>query len=323
LLCEDRPRAWSSWGGKGGRRRSTEVGCQPRGRPRASLPDGGHDRRDAPHLWPSGGVVPGAGRDDGGWPARRPAGGQRWWSSTASIVPPQSGRGRRRPRAPLDIIVAMLQAGGPRFRRRRGDREWARRRSVGTFSVIYVSGGDGCLHSGFCIRKRAGSWTSATGLPHVPAVERFRLQGHLFVAAGFALAMVCRRCSPATPIAPEPCAALSRRQRWPSSFLRTGPIVLFDWFLDYAGAERAGGRQSSATSISRKGDEPGRPPGHRASPMRRESRTACDSDDLAVAPRQVTEANGCRVQEDVVEYPPCCSVAAPGAPACGLWSRSA
>ena len=65
------------------------------------------------------------------------------------------------------------------------------------------------------------------------------LQVVVFVAAVFALALVCRALQPGDADLHEPFAALSGASAWPSQLLRTLAIVLFAWFLDYAWCKSA------------------------------------------------------------------------------------
>ena len=120
------------------------------------------------------------------------------------------------------------------------------------------------------------------------------LQVVIFVAAVFALALVCRALQPGDADLHEPFAALSGASAWPSQLLRTLAIVLFAWFLDYAWCKSAQEADIvGAKYFPAKAAAPAPAAGPPPSPLRRAFETCRDATIWLWQPKvQVPEADG-------------------------------
>jgi hypothetical protein len=164
---------------------------------------------------------------------------QRWWSSTAAVVP--AAARENEPAAcshRSTIIVAMMQAAALGFAAGVVI-ELGAPGSVGPFGVILFAAATAAFFWAFLYPGTRWVRDFRAGMPRGRRWERFMLQVVLFVAAVFALAVVCRALQPGGEDLREPFAALSGASAWPSQLLRTLAIVLFAWFLDYAWCKTA------------------------------------------------------------------------------------
>jgi hypothetical protein len=282
----------------GGAQASTEVGAAPRSAASVAAQTAATTRQAETRLtyavlagvvFLALGVMMVVGRPG---PAMLAA--QRWWSSTAAIVP--AAAGEKEPAAcshRSTIIVAMLQAAALGFAAGVVI-ELGAPGSVGPFGVILFAAATAAFFWAFLYPGTRWVRDFRAGLPHGRRWERFMLQVILFVAAVFALALVCRALQPGDADLHEPFAALSGASAWPSQLLRTLAIVLFAWFLDYAWCKSAQEADIvGAKYFPAKADAPAPAAGPRASPLRRAFETCRDATIWLWQPKvQVPEADG-------------------------------
>ena len=231
---------------------------------------------------------------------------QRWWSSTAAVVPAAAHNGLTACSHRSTIIVAMVQAAALGFAAGVVI-ELGAPGSVGPAGVTVLAVSAAAFFWAFLypgtrwvrdLRElRAGDAAVAGGVPRGRRWERFMLQVVLFAAAVILLWLVWVAPQTGGEDLHEPFAPLSGASAWPSQLLRTLAIVLFAWFLDFAWCKAAQeadvvGAKYFPAKVAAPADAPA-PAGPPKSALRRAFETCRDATIWLWQPKvEIPEADG-------------------------------